>query len=102
IGSISGYFGGKLDEIIMRIVDIFMSFPFLIAAVVFTTVLGKGLNNVMIAMITFYWMNYARLIRGNILAIKEEEFISAAKASGVKDWKIIIRHVLPNTIFPVL
>ncbi|MBO8127247.1 MAG: ABC transporter permease [Firmicutes bacterium] len=102
IGSISGYYGGKFDEIIMRIVDVFMSFPFLVAAIVFTTILGKGLENVMIAMIAFRWMGYARLIRGNILGVKEEEYVSAAKASGVKNWKIILRHVLPNSIFPVL
>lgn len=102
IGSIAGYFGGLFDNILMRIVDVFMSFPFLIAAVVVTTILGPGLNKVMLTMICFYWMDYARLIRGSILAIKEEEYILAAKASGVKDWLIIIRHILPNTIFPVL
>lgn len=102
VGSIAGYYGGKFDEILMRIVDIFMSFPFLIAAVVITTILGRGLDKVMLAMVCFYWMGYARLIRGSILAIKEEEYILAAKACGVKDWQIIIKHVLPNSIFPVL
>lgn len=102
VGSIAGYYGGKFDEILMRIVDVFMSFPFLIAAVVITTILGRGLDKVMLAMVCFYWMGYARLVRGSILAIKDEEYILAAKACGVKDWQIIMKHVLPNSIFPVL
>mgnify|MGYP000853086232 FL=1 len=102
VGAASAYIGGRTDEIIMRIVDIFLSFPFLIAAVVITCVLGKGLDKVMIAMVCFWWMNYARLLRGNILQVKQEEFVLAARAAGVGHVKIIIRHILPNTIFPVL
>ncbi len=102
IGSISAYFGGWIDEILMRITDIFLSFPFLIAAMVLTTVLGRGLDKVMIALIIFGWMGYARLIRGSILSAKEETYVMAAKALGVKDIKIIQKHLLPNTIFPVL
>lgn len=102
IGSISGYFGGWIDEVLMRITDIFLSIPFLIAAVVLTTVLGTGLDKVMIAMIVFGWMGAARLIRGNILQVREEQFVLAAKAIGVPDFLIILKHVLPNTIFPVL
>ncbi|NPV54361.1 MAG: ABC transporter permease [Firmicutes bacterium] len=102
IGAVSAYYGGRLDEVLMRIVDIFLSFPFLIAAVVLTTILGKGLDKVMIAMIAFGWMGYARLMRGSIIAIREEEYVLAAKACGVRDLKIILRHILPNSIFPVL
>jgi len=102
IGSISAYFGGWIDEIIMRITDIFLSFPFLVAAMVLTTILGRGLDKVMIALITFGWMGYARLIRGSILSAKEETYVMAAKALGVKDIKIIWKHLLPNTIFPVM
>ena len=102
IGSISAYFGGWIDEILMRITDIFLSFPFLVAAMVLTTVLGRGLDKVMIALITFGWMGYARLIRGSILSAKEETYVMAAKALGVKDIKIILKHLLPNTIFPVI
>ena len=102
IGSSSAYFGGWTDEIIMRITDIFLSFPFLVAAMVLTTILGRGLDKVMIALITFGWMGYARLIRGSILAAKEETYVMAAKALGVKDFKIIWKHLLPNTIFPVM
>jgi len=102
IGSISAYFGGWVDEILMRITDIFMSIPFMLSAMVLTTVLGTGLDKVMIAMIVFGWMGSARLIRGNILQAKNEQYVLAAKALGVKDSKIIIKHILPNTIFPVL
>lgn len=102
IGSISAYFGKWLDEILMRITDIFLSFPFLVAAMVLTTVLGRGLDKVMIALIVFGWMGYARVIRGNILSAKEETYVIAARALGVKDNKIIWKHLLPNTIFPVL
>ncbi|GAB4113083.1 MAG: ABC transporter permease [Candidatus Caldatribacteriota bacterium] len=102
IGSISAYFGGWIDEILMRITDIFLSFPFLVAAMVLTTILGRGLDKVMIALIVFGWMGYARVIRGSILSAKEETYVIAAKALGVKDSKIIWKHLLPNTIFPVL
>ncbi|OAA31317.1 peptide ABC transporter permease [Kosmotoga arenicorallina S304] len=102
VGSISAYFGGWVDEILMRIVDIFMSIPFLVAAMVLTTILGKGLDKVMIALVVFGWMTTARLIRGNILQAREEQYVLAAKALGQKDWLIIIKHILPNTIFPVV
>ncbi len=102
IGSISGYYGGWIDEVLMRITDVFLSIPFLVAAIVLTTFLGTGLDKVMIAMVIFGWMGTARLIRGNILQVKEEQFILAAKALGVRDYLIIMRHVIPNTIFPVV
>jgi len=102
IGSISGYYGGWIDEVLMRITDIFMSIPILLAAMVLTTILGNGIDKVMIAMTVFGWMGAARLIRANILQVKEEQYILASKALGVKDYFIIMRHVLPNTIFPVL
>ncbi|MDI3542472.1 MAG: peptide/nickel transport system permease protein [Candidatus Atribacteria bacterium] len=102
IGSVAGYFGRLWDEVLMRITDIFMAIPFLVAAMVLTTILGTGLDKVMIAMTAFSWMGPARLIRGNILQVKEEQFVLAAKALGVRDFSIILRHILPNTIFPVL
>ncbi len=102
VGSIAGYYGGWIDEVLMRITDVFLSIPFLVAAIVLTTFLGTGLDKVMIAMIVFGWMGTARLIRGNILQVKEEQYILAAKALGVRDYFIIMRHVIPNTIFPVV
>jgi len=102
IGSLAAMSGGWVDEILMRLVDIFMAFPFIVAAMVLATVLGKGLDKAMIAMMTFGWMGYARLIRGDILAVREKEFVSAARAIGARPFRILIRHILPNCIFPVL
>lgn len=102
VGSIAAYFGGWVDEVLMRITDIFLSIPFILSAMVLTTVLGTGIDKVMIAMMTFTWMSTARLIRGNILQAKNEQYVLAARALGVADWKIIIVHILPNTIFPVV
>lgn len=102
LGTLAAYYGGVIDEVVMRIVDIFYSIPYLVAAMVLTTVLGRGLTNAMIALIVFGWMGYARLIRGNILSVKEEEYVSAARAVGANDLRIVFSHVLPNSIFPVL
>jgi peptide/nickel transport system permease protein len=102
LGSMAGYYGGLVEEIIMRIADIFWSFPFLVATMVLTTVLGRGLDKVMIALVVFGWPLYARLIRGEILSQKEKEYIEAAKAVGSGNYRIILKHILPNTIYPVL
>lgn len=102
VGTISAYYGGWVDEIIMRITDIFMSIPFLVAAMVLTTILGKGITNVMIALVVFGWMGTARLMRSQVLEIKTEEFVRAAMALGASDARIIMRHILFNCIFPVL
>jgi len=102
LGTISAYYGGRIDEIIMRVTDIFMSIPFTIAAIVMTTILGRGLGNIMLALITFNWMSTARLMRSQVLSIKNEEFIQAARALGANDFRIIFKHIIVNTIFPVL
>ncbi len=101
VGSLAAMSGGWLDEILMRVVDIFMAFPFIVAAMVLATLLGKGLDKAMIAMVTFGWMGYARLIRGDILAVREKEFVSAAQAIGARPFRILVRHILPNCIYPV-
>ncbi len=102
LGSISGYYGGIVDEIIMRIVDTFMSLPTLILAMALVTALGRSLDNVMIALIIVGWPAYARLIRGDILSVREEAYVEAARATGVSDFGIIFKHVLPNAIYPLL
>ena len=102
LGSIAGYFGGLIDEVIMRVTDVFMAVPFIVAAMVLTAVLGKGLDKVMIAMVVFSWMSYARLIRGDILAVKEQDYIAAARGIGAGHTRIIVQHILPNAIFSVL
>ncbi len=102
LGAIAGYFGGWIDEILMRITEIFMAFPFLIAAIALTAALGRGIGNIMIALIAFSWPSYARLIRGDILAIKERDYVMAARALGAAHARIIFRHIVPNSIFPTL
>lgn len=101
LGAISGYAGRWVDELLMRITEIFLAFPFLVAAIVLTSILGKGLEKIMIALIVFGWPTYARLVRGDILSIKEREFVQAARALGAHPLRIIFRHILPNTIYPV-
>jgi peptide/nickel transport system permease protein len=106
VGSISAYYGGAVDNIIMRVVDVFLTLPFLLAALIMAAVLtpriGKSLIPAIIALITFGWMGYARIIRGDILSIKERDYIMAARVIGAKDGRILFKHILPNAIFPTL
>ena len=101
IGSIGGFYGGIFDEILMRIADIFYTLPFLVAAMVVTVVLGRGINKVIIAMIMFSWMGYARLIRSEVLTVKQTDYAQAAKAIGAGDTRILFRHIIPNSIYPM-
>ena len=98
IGLISGYFGGVWDQTLMRFTDMFMSFPTLILAIAMTAALGPSLFNSVLAMIIVWWPIYARLIRSEVLAVKEKEYIRAVKALGANPFKIIFFHVLPNTV----
>jgi peptide/nickel transport system permease protein len=106
VGAIAGYFGGWVDEVLMRIVEIFVVFPSLVAVLVLSSILvpifGRSIWPAVIALIVFGWMGYARLLRGDILSNKERDYVMAAKASGAKDSLIILRHVMPNAIFPTL
>ena len=106
VGSIAGFYGGWVDEVMMRIVEVFVVFPSLVAVLVLSSILvpifGQSLWPAMIALIVFGWMGYARLLRGDILSNKERDYVLAARASGAKDTHIILKHVLPNAIFPTL
>jgi peptide/nickel transport system permease protein len=102
VGAAAAYYGGALDEILMRIVDVFMAVPFLIAAMVLTALLGKGIVPVTIALSTFGWMSYARIIRSEILRIREMDYVHAARAYGASDLRLIVLHIIPNAFFPVL
>ena len=106
IGTVAAYYGGVVDNIIMRIIDIFMTVPFIMAALVLSTVLspvlGRTLVSPMIALTAFGWMFYARLIRSNILSIKEKDYVLAAKVLGVRDRKVMFKHIIPNAIYPTL
>jgi peptide/nickel transport system permease protein len=102
LGSLAGYFGGLIDEIIMRITDIFLAFPALILAMAIVAAIGPSLKSVMIALTAVWWPSYARLIRGDILQVREEDYIEAARGLGASSGRIIVRHVLPNAIYPCL
>ena len=102
VGTISAYYGGIIDEVLMRITDMFLSIPFLVAAMVLTTILGTGLDNAMIALVTFGWMGTARLMRSQVLEIKNEEFVDASIALGANDLRVIVKHIMVNSIYPVL
>jgi peptide/nickel transport system permease protein len=102
LGSLAGYFGGIIDEIIMRISDVFLAFPTLILAMAITIALGPSIQSVMIAIVVVSWPVYARLIRGDILAIREEDYVEAARGIGSSNIRIITRHILPNSIYPAL
>lgn len=102
VGAIAGYFGGLIDEIIMRVTDIFLAFPSLVLSMVIVAALGSGLQNVMISIAIVSWPTYARLIRGQVLSIKERNYIEAARAVGSSDWRIISKHLIPNSLAPTI
>ena len=101
VGSVAAYYGGFVDELLMRIVDIFYTLPFLVAAMILTVVLGRSLTNSMIALICFTWMGYARVIRSEILRIKELDYAQAARAIGAGNFRILVRHIIPNALYPI-
>jgi peptide/nickel transport system permease protein len=101
-GLAAGYVGGWADEAMMRVTDVFFAFPALILAMAIAGALGPSLQNALIAIIVVTWPIYARLVRGQVLAIKEREFILAARAIGVPEARIILGHVLPNSLAPLL
>lgn len=102
LGLVAGFVGGVLDEVIMRITDVFLSFPPLLLATAISAMLGPNLINAMIAIAIAWWPWYTRLIRGQAIALRERGFVEAARATGVSPVKIIFRHVLPNAIAPII
>jgi len=102
LGAIAGTIGGWVDEVIMRITDIFLSFPPLLLAIAIVSIVGSSLNNAIIAIALSWWPWYTRLVRGQAVSLKERKFIQAAEAIGTSKWKIIFSHVVPNTISPVI
>jgi peptide/nickel transport system permease protein len=102
LGGIAGYFGGKLDEIIMRITDVFLSIPYLILAIAVSAALGRSIENIMMALVVVWWPQYARLLRGQVLSIRENQYVEAARSVGANNWRILFRHVIPNSFAPLL
>jgi len=102
LGAIAGYFGGLVDEILMRFTDIFLSFPPLLLAIAIAAFLGPSLENAMLAITVSWWPWYARIVRGQAVSLKERQFVRAAHAIGTPPFSIIRKHVIPNTIAPVI
>lgn len=102
LGAVAGYYGGKVDEAIMRVTDIFLALPALILAIAITSVLAPSLENIMLALIIVWWPGYARLVRAQVLSIKESTYVEAARAIGVKKSRILFRHIIPNSLSPMI
>ncbi len=102
MGALAGYFGGLADTLIMRLVDFQLSFPFVLLAIIFMAIFGPGFYNIVIALAIALWVNYARLVRGETLKLRELEFVQAARAIGVPRLAIIRRHILPNVLPGIL
>ncbi len=102
LGALAGYKGGWLDEVIMRVTDLFLAFPSLLLAMAIASALGRGLDKAAIALIVSWWPWYTRIARGVAVGLRERYFVEAAQAIGVSDAVIIFRHILPNTISPIL
>lgn len=102
LGSLAGYYGGIIDYIISGVTDIAWAFPVTILAIAFVATLGPSLNNLIIAVALVSWSGYARLVRGQFLSLKEQEFIEAARILGMSDARIIFKHILPNSLAPII
>lgn len=96
VGGMAGYFGGKVDMIVMRLIDVLYGIPMIILAILIRTVMNSGIFPLVLAMVAFGWIGSARLVRGQILQLKNQEFVMAARTLGVSDAKIIVRHMIPN------
>ena len=101
-GLLAGYCGGKVDSLIMRVVDVFLAFPLILLALSLAAILGPNLRNLILVMAITGWMPYARVIRASVLALKTQEYIRAAIVSGCSERRIIFRHILPNVVAPAL
>lgn len=102
IGSTAGFIGGKIDEILMRVVDVFLSIPELIFALAIAAVLGPSFGNIILALAVVYWVKYARIIRGQIIHVKQNEYVDAARVTGDSKFRIYMKDVLPNSVTPVV
>jgi peptide/nickel transport system permease protein len=102
LGLIAGYFGGGTDQVVMRVIDVLLAFPWLLLAIGIMAILGPGIQNVVIAVAIVYVPAFARIVRGSVLSIKEKEYVEAARAMGQPNTRIIVRHVLANAWAPII
>ena len=102
LGAIAGYFGSTADEVISKISEIFLAFPFLLIAIAIMAFLGQGVGNLIMALMLSRWVQFCRVVRGEVFSIRERDFVTAAKALGGQDWYVLFRHVVPNTFASVI
>lgn len=102
LGSIAGFYGGRIDTVIMRIVDVVLAFPFIVLVIGIVAMLGPGLRNLIVGIALVGWISYARLVRGEILVAKHQEYVLAAQTLGCSSYRIILRHILPNVMGPAI
>jgi peptide/nickel transport system permease protein len=102
VGAVAGYFGGWVDTVLSRLTDTLMAFPLIALLIVLAAVLGPSLTTTLIVIGTTTWARYARVVRADVMSLKQQDFITAARAAGVKDARIILRHILPNVLAPVI
>jgi len=102
LGMIAGFYGGLLDDVLMRIVDVLLAFPALILALAIAGVLGPSITSVMVGIVAVAWADYARVMRGQVLSARERQYVEAARATGVRNTRILARHLLPNVLPPIL
>ena len=101
LGAVAGYFGDMTDEVITKVTEIFLAFPFLLLAIALMAFLGQGLVNLIMALMLTRWVQYCRVVRGEVLSLKERDFVVAVRALGGRDFYILLRHVVPNTLASV-
>ncbi len=102
VGSVAGLFGGRADSFLMRLVDVFLAFPGILLAIAMAAILGPSILNIVVALSVLGWAGFSRVVRGQILVVREEEYVLAAKALGIGPARIILRHLLPNILAPII
>ena len=102
LGLMTGYFGGWFDDVLMRIADVQLAFPFILLMLAVLAVIGPGLRNLILVLGVTGWVTYARVVRGQVLSLREKEFIEAARSIGARSRRIIFRHIMPNVLGPVI
>ncbi|MGI6519218.1 MAG: ABC transporter permease [Bacillota bacterium] len=101
-GGISGFYGGRVDNVMMRIVEVLNAIPMLLYVILLMVILEPGLQNILIALGLVYWLGMARIVRGQVLSLKEQDFVLAARTIGASNWQIIIKHLIPNAMGPII
>ncbi|MDI9633617.1 MAG: ABC transporter permease [Methanolinea sp.] len=102
LGCVSGYYGGRIDEFLARIIDISLAFPAIILALALAALIGPGISNLILVLALVQWASFARLMRGQVLSEKNQEYILSARAAGLPGWWIMLHHLVPNTIMPAV